>query len=395
MVSQEGVKLFVGGIPTPHATEEQLAELFETHGAWCHEVVILPPKGSNPDTRCGFVRVNEAMADNVCMALNGMTFEGYGEKLVVRVANNPGQKMQPGAGVGPPTPVTVRPPNRNPGPPSVVAPGGANYANGGHTNHRNALQDLGEGIATPTSSKEAAKAEGRWVDAAQCLEEEYVASGENFVQKIQRLSEELQQAAVQEHFYEAHALYESLSQLDPQAAAVANAQAAAACAGRASAVPAVVKPPVRDVVAPPVRDVVPPPVRVVQPPPRRPVEPPFAPPMLAAPRAAHVVSPPPHAPGWAQQGQQHVRSGRVHHEQPSCSGTIIAFHPDRHFGFIQSADLGADAFLSDKQIGSFKVGDFVFFDVTYNAQGKPQAQNLQPASSGMFMDGPPGKRLRY
>mmetsp|Transcript_31082 Transcript_31082/g.50724 ORF Transcript_31082/g.50724 Transcript_31082/m.50724 type:complete len:360 (+) Transcript_31082:78-1157(+) len=358
-MAQEGTKLFVGGIPTPNATEEQVAELFETHGAQLSEVVILPPKGTNPETRCGFVRVNPAHADHVCTALNGMTFEGFAEKLVVRAANNQAPRAaMPGLGqhVAPPSyGVVVRPPGAG----AVVPPLQAVPANGGFQNL--ALQDLGSGgfgnaASSPTERKEEAKAEGRWLDCAGCVDEEYAASGESFMQKVQRLSEELKQAAMQEHYYEAASLSEALFQLDPQAAANANAMAAAA-------------------VSPSIVQTVPPPVRV---PARRPVEPPS---FLGLAKAA----PPAHPPSTLQGGVGQAQ------EQSRYTGTIISFHPERHFGFIQSPDLGADAFLSDKQVGNFQVGDSVTFEVTYNIQGKPQAQRLEAAGFGME---PMAKRFR-
>lgn len=372
-MAQEGVKLFVGGIPTPNATEEQVAELFETHGAQLNEVVILPPKGTNPETRCGFVRVNPAHADHACAALNGMTFEGFAEKLVVRPANNQAPKAaMPGLAQ------VVSPPGwgasvRAPGAGVVVPPVRAAPANGGFQSR--ALQDfgsdgLGQGVSSPTERKEEAKAEGRWIDAAGCLDEEYAAAGENLMQKIQRLTEELKQAAMQEHYYEAASLAEVLSQMDPQAAANANAMAAAAVSGGAHSTYTEMS----GAVQVPVRTVAPP----VHVPPRRPVEPPSF--------LGHAKAPPPAHPQSTLQGG----IGQAQ-EQSRYTGTIINFHPDRHFGFIQSPELGVDAFLSDKQVGNFQVGDSVTFEVTYNIQGKPQAQNLGPAGSGME---PMAKRFR-
>lgn len=61
-------------------------------------------------------------------------------------------------------------------------------------------------------------------------------------------------------------------------------------------------------------------------------------------------------------------------------GTITSFMPEKHFGFIASQALtayfGRDTFLSDIEIGSFKVGDTVSFTLLIK-NGRPQARNLQ------------------
>eukprot|EP00445_Apocalathium_hangoei_P035305 CAMPEP_0203952548 /NCGR_PEP_ID=MMETSP0359-20131031/86165_1 /ASSEMBLY_ACC=CAM_ASM_000338 /TAXON_ID=268821 /ORGANISM="Scrippsiella Hangoei, Strain SHTV-5" /LENGTH=199 /DNA_ID=CAMNT_0050885575 /DNA_START=107 /DNA_END=702 /DNA_ORIENTATION=- len=70
------------------------------------------------------------------------------------------------------------------------------------------------------------------------------------------------------------------------------------------------------------------------------------------------------------------------------SGTIATFIPHKAFGFIQSdqasVDFGKDTFVSDKEIGSFSVGDFVSFSVVVNKDNKPQARLLQSASAPAF-----------
>merc|ERR1712224_885827 len=51
-------------------------------------------------------------------------------------------------------------------------------------------------------------------------------------------------------------------------------------------------------------------------------------------------------------------------------GTIKRFDPEKHFGFIDCpevmAEYGKDAYLSDKQIGSFGNGSRVSFEVSLN-----------------------------
>merc|ERR1712232_413584 len=98
-----------------------------------------------------------------------------------------------------------------------------------------------------------------------------------------------------------------------------------------------------------------------------------------------VVLPPPMEPAW------HEPAWHDPSWQGGYEGTIVSFRAEKNFGFIKSDQLGCDAFLSSHQIGTFNVGDWVKFDVTYNAQGKPQAQNLRPPEGGQQ---PPMKRLR-
>lgn len=62
-------------------------------------------------------------------------------------------------------------------------------------------------------------------------------------------------------------------------------------------------------------------------------------------------------------------------------GTITSFFPERHYGFISSEAahslFGKDTFLSDVEVGQFKVGDVVSFSVMLNKLGRPQARHLQ------------------
>jgi len=84
-------------------------------------------------------------------------------------------------------------------------------------------------------------------------------------------------------------------------------------------------------------------------------------------------------PAWEALQQEPIRR---------YSGTIATFIPHKAFGFIQSdqasVDFGKDTFVSDKEIGSFSVGDFVSFSVVVNKDNKPQARLLQSASAPAF-----------
>lgn len=68
-------------------------------------------------------------------------------------------------------------------------------------------------------------------------------------------------------------------------------------------------------------------------------------------------------------------------------GHIAEFNPAKQFGFISSPqtsqEFGKDAFLSSMELGNFKVGDAVSFDVALNKNGQPQARNLQPSDGIM------------
>jgi len=65
------------------------------------------------------------------------------------------------------------------------------------------------------------------------------------------------------------------------------------------------------------------------------------------------------------------------------TGVISSFYPQRKFGFIKSdqvfLEYGIDTFLSDKELGAFGVDSHVSFQLAVNAQGKPQARDLQDA----------------
>merc|ERR1712137_771150 len=71
-----GTKLFVGSIPSVNANEESLEEFFAQAGTGLLEVVVLPPRGANPESRCAFVRVpDDETAASCCAALHGSKFE--------------------------------------------------------------------------------------------------------------------------------------------------------------------------------------------------------------------------------------------------------------------------------------------------------------------------------
>jgi len=307
-----GTKLFVGGIPAANATPESLTELFEAQGASLLEVVVLPPKGTSHQTRCGFVRVQDEVASYICEALNGMAFEGHAAPLVVRLADNGGGK---GA-----SKVALPAPRAWPSSPAVHEP---------------------EAVPTAGPSgglKDQALAEGRFVEAAEYRDQEFAAHGETREAKLRRLHRELHVAAVQEHFYEAAAVYDKMNQLDPQAAAasvttaIAAAQAANDAPGEA--------------------------------------------PKTLAPAAAVAF-----ANGAAPVASDVGTTDYLGH--------IITFNQERRYGFISCPELGADAFLSDQQLGDFEQGACVVFNVRYNPQGKPQAQNLRAPD-----DVPSAKRAR-
>eukprot|EP00445_Apocalathium_hangoei_P006050 CAMPEP_0203860084 /NCGR_PEP_ID=MMETSP0359-20131031/12225_1 /ASSEMBLY_ACC=CAM_ASM_000338 /TAXON_ID=268821 /ORGANISM="Scrippsiella Hangoei, Strain SHTV-5" /LENGTH=406 /DNA_ID=CAMNT_0050777103 /DNA_START=59 /DNA_END=1276 /DNA_ORIENTATION=+ len=78
---------------------------------------------------------------------------------------------------------------------------------------------------------------------------------------------------------------------------------------------------------------------------------------------------------------------------PRHVGSIKWFEPGKKFGFIASPTImqeyGRDAFVSDQAIGPFVQGSTVSFVVRQNAQGNPQAADLQAADE----DGLPGQDL--
>lgn len=87
-----------------------------------------------------------------------------------------------------------------------------------------------------------------------------------------------------------------------------------------------------------------------------------------------VATPPAASTGWASAGEDWTR----------YNGVMKSFSPEKHYGFIESAEAfavyGKDIFLSDKEIADFSVGCAVSFRVVQNAQGKPQARELQPGA---------------
>eukprot|EP00444_Apocalathium_aciculiferum_P053984 CAMPEP_0183601590 /NCGR_PEP_ID=MMETSP0371-20130417/180518_1 /TAXON_ID=268820 /ORGANISM="Peridinium aciculiferum, Strain PAER-2" /LENGTH=403 /DNA_ID=CAMNT_0025813683 /DNA_START=62 /DNA_END=1270 /DNA_ORIENTATION=- len=78
---------------------------------------------------------------------------------------------------------------------------------------------------------------------------------------------------------------------------------------------------------------------------------------------------------------------------PRHVGSIKWFEPGKKFGFISSPTImqeyGRDAFVSDQAIGHFVQGSTVSFVVRQNAQGNPQATDLQAADE----DDLPGQDL--
>lgn len=341
-----GVKLFVGSIPAESADQDHIDELFRTIDAETIEVAVLPPKGTNPTTRCAFVRVEQSVADRVCSELNGVMLEGHPAPLVVRIADNQGAQPQPvhprPAGTAlpinpPPAPVGMRNRPASMGSPAVAhahyAVASATSSNGSVASSRAPMvvppapaqpaHPPPGTVASASIMKLRAKAEGQWRKVAEWQESEYAQAGETVADRVERLCGALHDAVGCQHYYEAASLADMLHLLDPARAADANAQAVAALA--------------------------------------------------AAPEDSEQGLPLP-APPLLEPHQNPV-SEQVY------EGTIVTFHRDRRYGFIQSAELGQDAFVSDKQICSFQVGDRVFFQVAFNAKGQPQAQNLAYVSA--------------
>jgi len=64
-------------------------------------------------------------------------------------------------------------------------------------------------------------------------------------------------------------------------------------------------------------------------------------------------------------------------------GQIHHFVAERKFGFIGNDELkaafGVETFLSNKEVGDFKNGDVVAFNISMNAKGQPQAHGLDAA----------------
>mmetsp|Transcript_40270 Transcript_40270/g.110820 ORF Transcript_40270/g.110820 Transcript_40270/m.110820 type:complete len:527 (-) Transcript_40270:5-1585(-) len=82
----------------------------------------------------------------------------------------------------------------------------------------------------------------------------------------------------------------------------------------------------------------------------------------------------PVAPTFVKQRPPPAQEGRY-------EGTIKRFDVEKHHGFIECPELmqqfGRDVFLSEVQMGCFSVGSKVSFNVTFNKNGHPQAQDLQ------------------
>lgn len=337
------------------AEREQIDELFSSVGAQTMEVALLPPKGTNPTTRCAFVRVEFSMAEIVCQSLNGLQLDGHSSALVVRVADNQGPvPQQPVARSAAPLPTAFA----NAAvllPPPPPAPTHAQQ-----TATSNGLGVPARARATPPAPtqiaplpvalnasaarmKEQALILGDWRKVAEWQETEYAQAGETVMERVERLCVSLSSAVANGHFHEAATLVDALTLLDPTRAAEANAQAIA---------------------------------------------------YLSAPEAEADDAGGGPAAALPLQPHHNAVSEQVY------VGTILSFNWDRHYGFIQSAALGQDAFVSDKQIGSFQVGDQVCFQVAYNNKGQPQAQNLanpvarRPISGQPTAPMPGAKRTR-
>lgn len=318
----EPTKVFVGGIPLGIATPEEVTALFVEHaGVELMEVVILPPKGSNQDTRCGFVHVEAHKVQDVCEALNGMQFEGVQMPLAVRPASSkveqaPAARWMPDTSAFTGTAARVAPPAR--------------------------------GVPAASQERQRAVAEGRWVDAATWREQEY-ARGETAAATLRRKTIALEQAVVAEHFWEAAAIAQSLAELNPQAAweqPVAPFKWGSSPSARG------------------------PPGMVV-------------PPKVTAQQAAAAAAQRQAAKATAQRSAPPANGMAIGAQGGWYTGSIISYMPERHFGFIGCPDLGMDCFLAEKQKGDFEIGDTVQFEVTYNQQGKPQAQNLSALGGGV------------
>eukprot|EP00927_Polykrikos_kofoidii_P063814 TRINITY_DN5871_c0_g4_i1.p1 TRINITY_DN5871_c0_g4~~TRINITY_DN5871_c0_g4_i1.p1 ORF type:complete len:330 (-),score=58.28 TRINITY_DN5871_c0_g4_i1:105-1094(-) len=69
-------------------------------------------------------------------------------------------------------------------------------------------------------------------------------------------------------------------------------------------------------------------------------------------------------------------------------GIVASFHPDKAYGFIRCDELrqsrfpDKDIFVHVRQLGNYRMGDFVSFTVSLNRQNKPQALDLGPPGSG-------------
>lgn len=89
--------------------------------------------------------------------------------------------------------------------------------------------------------------------------------------------------------------------------------------------------------------------------------------------------------------REHVLVAMQQEPMKRYLGTIASFYPDKGFGFIQSdeasRDFGKDTFVSDKEIGPFRLGDIVTFTIVVNKDNKPQARLLQGITGDMINAG--------
>eukprot|EP00667_Euglena_gracilis_P019200 EG_transcript_20527 len=77
-------KVFVGNLPST-VTQDELQRLFGPHGT-VTEVVLLPPRASQSDQRCGFVKFSSYQeANSAIQAINGTDWNG--SKMAVRMAD--------------------------------------------------------------------------------------------------------------------------------------------------------------------------------------------------------------------------------------------------------------------------------------------------------------------
>merc|ERR1711974_430282 len=117
--------------------------------------------------------------------------------------------------------------------------------------------------------------------------------------------------------------------------------------------------------------------------------PPAAP--LIHPKSQHIevppvpvaVRPPPPVP-VAQRPTKFQRTATDELSPERYYGTICVFYPEKRYGFIKCDAVermfAKDTFLSDMEVGNFKVGDAVSFTLAVK-EGKPQARRLQVHSS--------------
>ena len=71
--------IYVGSLPIS-ATEEEVRQLFEQHGA-VHSVNLIPDRGTGPHRGYGFVEMDESEASSAISALNNTEFGGRNLKV--------------------------------------------------------------------------------------------------------------------------------------------------------------------------------------------------------------------------------------------------------------------------------------------------------------------------